>query len=108
MSDPTSGWVVLRSDSVQPVHSWKCSQTIDGFFLPTFSAIFSPAQAGRPTAAAAAEQTLMKSRRETPLVSSSVIIGAFEFMQSSGCGGDYRRGLVLQPCKIPRPFRKIG
>ncbi len=50
---------------MQPVHSWKCSQTTDGFFLPTLSAIFSPAQAGRPTAAAATLQTLMKSRRET-------------------------------------------
>ena len=37
----------------------------EGFFpLDTFSAIFSPAQAGSPTAAAAAVQTLTKSRRE--------------------------------------------
>ena len=55
------------SDSVQPVHSWKWSQMTEGFFpFATFSAIFSPAQAGRPTAPAAMEQTLMKSRREKP------------------------------------------
>src|SRR5512144_823425 len=64
MSEPTSGWLVLRSDSVQPVHSWKWSQTTEGFFpFATFSAIFSPAHAGRPTAAAAALHTFTKSRR---------------------------------------------
>ena len=25
-----AGWEVRRSDSVQPVHSWKCSQITDG------------------------------------------------------------------------------
>src|SRR5512137_160628 len=42
----------------------------DGFLpVATCSAILSPAHAGRPTAPAAMEQTLMKSRRETPSVS---------------------------------------
>ena len=67
MSEATSGWLARRSDSVQPVHSWKWSHTTEGFApFATFSAIFSPAQAGRPTAAAAAEQTLTKSRRVRP------------------------------------------
>ena len=48
----------------------------EGFFpLATFSAIFSPAQAGIPTAAAAALQILTKSRRETT-----------EGSATSGCG----------------------
>src|SRR5512133_3179932 len=68
MSAAASGWLVRSSDSVQPVHSWKWSQTTDGFCpFATFSAIFSPAHAGSPTAAAAAEQTFTKSRRESPV-----------------------------------------
>ncbi len=76
ISSPTSGALARSSDSVQPVHSWKWSQMTEGFFpLVTFSAIFSPAQAGSPTAAAAAVQTFTKSRRESA-----------EASATTGCG----------------------
>src|SRR6266540_3685530 len=83
---PSVGWLVRRSDSVQPVHSWKWSHTTEGFFpLAAFSAIFSPAHAGSPTAAAAAEQTLMKSRRETPVLSARANTSEpMSFIPSSG------------------------
>jgi hypothetical protein len=87
ISEPTSGWLVRSSDSVQPVHSWKCSQMTDGFFLPTFSAIFSPAHAGKPTAAAAVVQTLMKSRRETPLASCPITSEPMLFIPFLRVGG---------------------
>src|SRR6266568_2171886 len=74
MSSATSGALVRSSDSEQPVHSWKCSQMTGGFAPDAaFSAIFSPAQAGSPTAPAASVQTLMKPRRETFMPSSSVM-----------------------------------
>ena len=62
----------------------------EGFFpLATFSAIFSPAHAGRPTAAAAVVQTLMKSRRENPFVSSPNTSEPISFIPSSGWRGDH-------------------
>ena len=74
MSSATSGALVRSSDSEQPVHSWKCSQMTGGFAPDAaFSAIFSPAQAGSPTAPAARVQTLRKPRRETFMPSSSVM-----------------------------------
>ena len=52
------------SDSVQPVHSWKCSQITDGFTpAAAASAIFAAALDPRPTAAAAIVTTFMKLRR---------------------------------------------
>src|SRR5512139_3231992 len=65
MSAATSGWLVRRSDSVHPVHSWKWSQMTEGFLpFAMSSAIASPAHAGRPTAAAAVVQIFRKSRRD--------------------------------------------
>src|SRR5512146_108559 len=81
MSSPTSGALVRRSDSVHPVHSWKCSQMIEGRDPDAaFSAIFSPAHAGSPTAPAASVQTLRKLRRETPpgVTCSTMLSGAVE------------------------------
>src|SRR5512146_2673395 len=74
MSSATSGALVRRSDSEHPVHSWKWSQ-ITGGFAPeaAFSAIFSPAHAGSPTAPAARVHTLRKPLRETPFDSSSAM-----------------------------------
>ena len=74
MSSATSGALVRSSDSEQPVHSWKCSQITGGLAPPAaFSAIFSPAHAGSPTAPAARVHTLRKPLRETPFVSSSAM-----------------------------------
>src|SRR6266542_2504666 len=74
MSSATSGALVRKSDSEQPVHSWKCSQITAGFAPEAdFSAIFSPAHAGSPTAPAAIVQTLRKSRRPTPIASDCVM-----------------------------------
>ena len=52
---------------MHPVHSWKCSQTTEGL-SPAAAALanWMAADAGSPTAAAATEQTFMKSRRSTP------------------------------------------
>ena len=50
------GCDVRSSDSVQPVHSWKCSQITDGFTPLTAASTTLPAAAPvSPTAAAAAE-----------------------------------------------------
>src|SRR5574342_1346389 len=97
MSSPTSGCVVRRSDSVQPVHSWKWSQITDGFFpAATFSAIFSAAEAGRPTAAAAAVQTLRKSRRETPVAPTGTsFVQSMEF--PPGAEGRTTAPIVVDP-----------
>src|SRR5215471_6140165 len=64
MTSAMPGCDVRRSDSVQPVHSWKCSHTTDGFSPLLAAATISAALVeDRPTAAAAIVQTLTKSRR---------------------------------------------
>src|ERR1051326_4102101 len=64
MTSAIPGCEVRSSDSVQPVHSWKWSQTTDGLSpLPAASTIFAAVVDDRPTAAAAIVQTFTKSRR---------------------------------------------
>ena len=66
MTSAMPGCDVRSSDSVQPVHSWKCSQTTEGFSpCAAASTICDTVAADRPTAAPAIVQTLTKSRRET-------------------------------------------
>src|SRR5262245_6118179 len=66
MTSAMPGCDVRRSDSVHPVHSWKCSQTTEGLSpLPAASTMCAAVDDDRPTAAAAMVQTLTKSRRET-------------------------------------------
>ena len=66
MSSSTPGCEVRSSDSVQPVHSWNCSQMTDGFAPLSAALTKSSAASGpRPMAAAAIEQKRTKSRRET-------------------------------------------
>src|SRR3990170_2014609 len=67
MSSETAGALVRSKDSVQPVHSWKCSQMTDGLTpAAAFSAQALDVHDGNPTALAASVQTFRKSRRLMP------------------------------------------
>ena len=52
--------------SVHPVHSWPEIQITGRRLAVAASAIFGPIVAGSPMYTAAAEQSFMKSRRESP------------------------------------------
>ena len=66
MTSAMPGWDVRSSDSVHPVHSWKCSQTTEGLSpFAAASTIWETVVADMPTAAPANVQIRTKSRRET-------------------------------------------